>query len=101
MDKEPLILPIFRRLIQKAPEEKVSDIANNIKKSMEGQGLIEFYIKDERSVYVSMSEFKNEFDISCLTVSRNSDSVVLAFPGVVDESHINFFIKRDIDLDQL
>ena len=71
MGKEPFILPILKLLIQKAHEEKVSDVANNIKNSMEGQTLIEFSVKDERSVYAAMPAFKREYEISYATLSND------------------------------
>ena len=101
MDTESRILPILKRLINKSNGESLSDICKNIKSSMKGQALIEFPIKDERSVYVAMHEFKKEFNVSCLTISQDSKSIVLCFPGELNNQHIDFFIKRDVEPNQL
>ncbi len=102
MGKEPFILPILRLLIQKANEEKVSDVAKNIKNSMEGQTLIEFSITDERSVYIAMPAFKRDFNISYTTLSGDLQSIILAFPGSgITKKHIDFWEKRDVSPNQL
>ena len=91
-----IVLPIFKFVIHKVRGEIVSEIGNSIRKAMDGQALIEFRVDDDPLIYALVSQFKNEFKISSSTISQDSNSIVLAFPGKLDIPQIDFFKKRGV-----
>ena len=92
-----IVLPIFKLLINKASSDIVSDVGNNIRKAIEGQALIEFSIKECELVYLTISQFRKEFDIPCSTLSQDDDSIVLAFPGDLKDYHVNYFFNKGMN----
>lgn len=92
-----VVLPIFKYLIHKAIGDRVTEIGNHVRKAMEGQALLEFSADDEQLIYLILYEFKKKFKISHSTISKDSDSIVLAFPGKLDIPHVDFFRKQGIN----